>query len=182
MANLIEWFKGISIFIFINIVFYLWWTNIFSNLIEWVGTDMLGIGAGAVTSLAILKTMAWISFIIIYLATAPIYMIYCIIQGSSGNNKTNPLDLLIGLGVWMISMPLLTIFFGVMYYIINSLSSATATIMDASSITLADQISWLFVLIGVTVITLAPFYYIMRAYGVNTVLGGTNVVTTQPIQ
>lgn len=167
MANLLEWIKGIIIFIFINIVFYLWWTNIFSNLIEWVGTDMLGIGASAVTSLAILKTFAWISFILLYLTTAPVYLIYSIIQGSSGNAKTNPIDLLIGLGVWMISMPLLIIFYGVFYYIQSSLSTATSTIMDSASITIADQITWLLGLVGIIIITVAPFYFILRGYGLN---------------
>lgn len=181
MANIKEWIKGILMFVLVTFIFYFWWQNIFSNILEFVSTDLFS--TGATTSLSIMKTMAWISLIFIYLGGGPIYLIYTIIAGTKDDVTTEPENILIGIGIWMVSMPILMALFGIGYYLIDTMSrivgtqtstitslggtESTTTLMDAGSITLANQFSWFLLLGGVIIITLVPLYYIIKAYGVN---------------
>lgn len=167
MANLQEWAKGGLFFIFVTIMFYFYWTNIFSNLLEYVGTDWLGVGADSVNSLKILKSISWVSFIIIYISTGVGYLLFCILAGSRNDVDTSPLDLLKGIGIWAISLPFFSVLYSIMYMLITTLSTATSGLMDAESLSFATQFSWFLALMGVGAVTIAPFYYILKGYGVD---------------
>lgn len=163
MANMNEWAKGIGMFLFTSIMFYFFWDNIFLNLINWAGTDMMS--TGLASSVLILKTIAWSSFLIVYLAVSPLYLVYCIIAGSRNDVETDPIELLKGIGIWAITMPLAIIILGVMYFLISTLGGATTNIMGASNITFADQIAWIITLLAMIGVTIAPFIYIIKGYG-----------------
>lgn len=172
MPNLGNWIKGIVMFILVTMIYFFWYPNIFSTILGMLGTDYAQ--SGEIISLQILTTLGWVTFVFAYLALGPIFLIYSIIAGSSGNVNTSIKDLLIGLGVWILSMPLLSVFFAIMYIIITTTSGATTGLMDASATTMADNFSWFFVLMGVLIGALAPFYWIIKGYGVKLGWGGTN--------
>lgn len=167
MANLNEIGKGITFFIFVTIMAYFLWNNIFSNIIEFVGTDVFSIGADATDSIVILKTIAWVSFVLLYLAIGGVYLLFTIISGSKGEIETHPTEFLIALGLWSILMPFLTFIYGLVYYLQSSLATASTGLMDASSLTLANQFSWLFALIELVVLVTVPFIFVIKGYGVN---------------
>lgn len=165
MPNIKEWGKGISFFLFVTLLFYFLWNNIFSNIIEFVGTDIFSIGESA--SIAILKTTAWTSFLMIYLGISGVYLIYSIIAGSQGNVKTEPIEFLKAIGIWSILMPIFSFIFGLIYKLQEGLISGTTGLMDATSFTTANTFTWIIALIGLAGLTGIPFIYIIKGYGIN---------------
>lgn len=164
MANLGEQLKGITFFIFVTILFYFLWSMIFSNIIEFVGTDLFNIGTEAGTSLGILKTLAWVSFIFLYLSVGGVYLFYSIIMGSKGEIDTNPIMLLKAIGVWSVMMPFLTFIYGLMFFLVDTLNGAN--LINDGMETTASGFAWIMALIAVTFMTLVPFYYVLLGYGV----------------
>lgn len=171
MANIKEWIKGIGIFIFTSIMFYFFWDNIFLNLINWAGTDFICAGevactSGLATSFTILKTTAWVSFIAIYLAVSPLYLIFCIMNGARNDIESNPIELLKGLGIWAVSMPFLVIILGIIYRLIESLESATSSFID---VTIAGNFAWVITLLVMIGVTIFPFIFIVKGYGIKSI-------------
>lgn len=170
MADIREWIKGISFFVFVTLLFYYFWTNIFSNIIAFVGTDIFNIGDS--TEIAILKGMVWASFVILYLSVGSIYLVYSIIGGSKGDIKTRPLEFLKAIGIWVVLMPFLTFIYGLVYYMQTSLASATSTVLDNTSLTTASTFTWVFALLILVTLVVVPFIYVIKGYGVELFGGG----------
>lgn len=170
MAQLTEWAKGITFFIFATLLYYYFWDNIFSNIINFLGTDIFGIGSEGTTSIAIMKTMAWISFVFLYLSTSGAYLIYTIIIGTQNNLKTNPLELLKAIGIWTIIMPFLTFIYGLIHFLTYNLN--TANILNATDQATASQFSWILAIIMLLAMIGIPFLYILKGYGADII--GTN--------
>jgi len=168
MADIKEWVKGITFFLFVSIMFYFFWNNIFVNIINFLGTDIFQIGAEAVTSLKILKTIGWVSFIVMWLTTAPIFLIFAITAGSRNEVKTQPIELLKGIGLWALLMPVLSFIYGIVHYLVTILNGAD--IIDAAMEQTATGFSWIFAIIILVAMTGIPFYFILKGYGVD--IGG----------
>lgn len=168
MADLKEWAKGITFFMFVTIMFYFFWTNIFSNIISFLGSDIFGIGADATTSLTILKSMGWVSFIVLWLTTSPIYLIFAITAGSRNEVKTQPIELLKGIGMWCLLMPVLSFVYGLVHFLVSILNGAN--IVDAGMQSTATGFSWVLGLIVLVAMTGIPFYFVLKGYGVD--IGG----------
>ena len=164
MAQINEYIKGIVMFILTSLMFYYWYDNIFLNLITWAGTDLLS--TGLTTSITILYAMAWVSFVIIYITVCPLYLVYAIMIGSKNDVKTEPIELLKGVGVWAVSLPLMTIILGLMYKLIDTLNTATASLMDSGSLTMADNFSWIITLLVIIAVNVYPFICIVKGYGI----------------
>lgn len=167
MANISEWIKGITFFIFVSLLFYFLWHNIFSNLIDFVGTDMFNIGSDGNTSLLLMKGGAWVSFVILYLGVGGVYLIYAMMAGSTNEIKTQPLYFLVAIAVWSVMMPILTIIFGLVYFMSTTLATATGNMMDATSLTTANSFSWILALISMLGLIGFPFYFVLKGYGIN---------------
>lgn len=163
MADIKEWFKGISFFLVATLLFYFFWDNIFLNIIEFLGTDIFGIGAEATTSLTILKAIGWVSFIFLWITTVPAYLIFAMIAGARNEVKTRPLKLLQGIGVWAVMNPVLSFIYGLIHFLVSILNSAD--IIETSMETTATQISWVLGIIILLGMTLIPFYFIIQGYG-----------------
>lgn len=172
MAKFANYIKGILMFLVITLMFYYYWDNIFSNLIEFVGTDWLdAVDGDRSTSLAILKSVAWISFVVLYLAVGPILLIVNIIS----DKDTKPLETFKGIGIWALTMPIFSIFYGVMYLIIDTLNDVMINnpeLMDEATRTTADTFSWIFGLLGLAILTAVPFYFVLKGYGLDLGFGG----------
>jgi len=164
VADIKEWAKGISFFMFVTVFFYFFWNNIFLTIINFLGTDIFGIGAEAVTSLTILKSLGWVSFIVMWLSTAPIYLIFAITAGSRNEVKTQPLQLLKGIGLWTVLMPFLTFIYGIVYYLVTILNGTK--IIDSGMEQTATGFSWVLAIIVLIIMTAIPFYYILKGYGI----------------
>lgn len=154
-------------FLFTSIMFYFFWDNIFMNLINWAGTDMMN--TGLTNSVNTLKSFAWVSFILVYLLSSPIYLLFCLISGVRNDVNTEPIEILKGIGIWAVSIPLMIILLGIMYNLIGGLGEATNNIMDTASLTFADNISWIITLLVMIVINVFPLFFIMKGYGINNV-------------
>lgn len=164
MADINEWFKGITFFIVATFLFYFLWDTIFSGIITFLGTDIFGIGSEANTSLTILKAVGWISFIFLWLATTPMFLVYSIIAGSRNEVKTSPLYLLKGIGAWAIMMPVLSFIYGLVHFLTTTLNNAD--IIDTGMETTATQFSWIMAIIFLMALVFVPFYYILQGYGI----------------
>lgn len=164
MADIREWGKGITFFLFVTLMFYFLWTNIFSNIIEFVGSDVFQIGTEAGTSMAIMKAMAWVSFVLLYLSIGGIYLIYSIIIGARGG-KTYPLEFLKAIGLWAILMPFLTFIYGLTFYMVDTLNASN--VIDTGMETTATMFSWILGLIVMTALVIFPFIFIIKGYGIN---------------
>ena len=125
------------------------------------------LGTGLTASITILYAMAWVSFIVIYLTVCPLYLVYAIMVGSRNDVTTDPISLLKGIGVWAISLPLMTVILGVMYKLIDTLTTATSSLMDSGSLAMADSFSWIVTLIAIIAINIYPFICIVKGYGIN---------------
>lgn len=122
------------------------------------------LGTGETTSITILKTMAWVSFIFIYLSVSPIYLFYSIVNGSKGGEKTKPLNFLKAISVWSVSMILLIIIFGLVFNLVSILNGIDIAPEIESS---ATTFSWIITLLAIIGINIVPFYYIIEGYGIN---------------
>lgn len=165
MANLGEWAKGITFFMFVTIMFYFLWDNIFSNIIDFVGTDIMNIGSNANTSIAIMKTATWVSFVLLYLGVGGVYLFHTIIVGANGNIETKPLELLKAIGIWAVAMPFLTFLYGLTYVLVDVMNNSN--IIDSSLETTASKFSWIFSLIIFIALTVFPFIYVIKGYGID---------------
>jgi hypothetical protein len=161
MVEIREIIKGITIFIFTTLLFYFLWQNIFSNILDWAGTNFITGSPDASTN--ILKAFAWVSFIVLYLFSSPIFLVYSIITGSRDEVKTKPLEILKGISIWCVSMPLAS----VVYLIVDSIVTSGAGIgtMDAGALAMAITMSWLIAFIVIVVVDLVPFIFILKGYG-----------------
>lgn len=165
MANIQEWAKGITFFIFVTLMFYFLWQYIFSGVIDFMGQDIFGIGSEGSTSIAILKTAAWVSFIFLYLGTGGVYLFYSIIIGTTGTIVTEPLQLLKGIALWVILTPILSFFYGLTHILVTALNNSN--ILDATLQGEATTFSWIFALIILAMTIILPFIYILKGYGVD---------------
>lgn len=106
---------------------------------------------------------AWVSFALVYLLTCPVFLIYSLISGSRDNVETNPIELLKGIAVWVVSLPFALVIFKIVDTLVSALNSSN--ILDAANQTVATQFSWILGLILIVGMTLLPFYFIMKGYG-----------------
>lgn len=172
MADIQEWIKGITFFLFASFLFYFFWDNIFSNIITYVGTDLFNIGSEGTASIAILKTVGWVSFTFLWLTTVPIYAFYTILSGSRNDVKTQPLELLKGIGIWTIMMPFLSFIYALIHFLVTSLNNSQ--IIDSTLQDTATNLSWVMGTILLLILTFIPFYYILKGYGIIGKKGGTS--------
>ena len=166
MVNIREPAKGITFFIFITLMFYFLWGNIFSNIIEFASTDFFG--TSDTGSLAILKTIAWVSYIFLYLSVSTVFLIFSIIQGVTSNVRTRPLELFKAIGAWCILMLLISFVFGLIVMLQTTLSGV-GIISDSlgSDVSQANTFTWIIGFLSLLGLILVPFYYVLKGYGVD---------------
>lgn len=164
-------------FFFVSLMFYFLWEYIFSNIIEFIGTDIFGIGSTAATSLAIMKTATWISFIFLFLGVGGVYLIYAIVQGTSGNIKTRPLNFLYAIGAWCFLTPLFHLLHGIIYYMTTALNATD--VMNAGMETTATTFAWILGLVAMVAMIAIPAYFILKGYGKNLFGEDNQIVKTQ---
>lgn len=160
-ANLSEWGKGITFTIFGAILFYLLWDNVFYRIIQYVGTDP--ITSTITSSTKIFMTMAWASFVLLYIACVPAYLVFSIISGARNSVKTKPLYLLLAITAWSVSMLFLLIIYAVVVNTVDSMNAAFAS--NAELVSGGTTFSWIITLIGMIGIYIYPFILILKAYG-----------------
>lgn len=170
MADIREWAKGLATFALVTLAYYFLWQNVFSNIIEMMTQDLLNIGSEANTSMAIMKAIAWATFVILYLATGGVYLIYTIMVGAKGKITTKPVELLKAIGVWSVAMPIMVLIHGIVYIMTNTLTDSG--MLDAGGQNIATNFSWILAILSIIVLIGIPFTYVLKGYGVD--LFGTN--------
>ena len=122
-------------------------------------------GVTDVGSIAILKTFAWISFVLLFIASVPMFIFYTILQGSKNQGSSHPLEILKGIACWLIIAPIGLIMYVMLASLTSGLTTATTSLMDSSSLTMASNFSWLVGFLCIALTNAFPFYYILRGYG-----------------
>lgn len=165
MAKIGEWFKGITFFIFVTLMFYFFWDNIFQNLLNFAGSFVGSSGGTYDTSYRIISTMSWISFVFLYIMVCPGFLLFSIINGANGEKETKPLELLKSVGIWALITPILVMVFMILSTLISAFSGNPGN-LDTGSFAMFNSFSWL--LGGITLIGMCafPFYFALKGYNV----------------
>lgn len=172
MAELKEWLKGITFTIFGALLFYFFWNNVFANILNFVLTN----GLTDTQDTQILGAIAWVSFVLLFIMSVPVYFIYSIIVGASRDQKTHPLEILKGIAVWCVMMPFLVMVTAIVSGLIDALPTisgeaqniATGQTVSWSNADILSGVStfgWFMAFVAVIGMVFVPFYYILKGYG-----------------
>lgn len=151
MANLEEWVKGVLTLLLGGLLYYFYWDNIFLYIINFVNAEDTILGA-----------FAWVSFVLMFILTVPVYVIYTFIAGAT-DRETSPKHLLMAIGIWCVLMPFAVIVLALVNGLITPLESIG--IMGATENALANKFSMFITLMGIVAMNVYPFIYIFKGYG-----------------
>lgn len=73
-------------------------------------------------------------------------------------------------------MPFLTVIYIIITSLTETLGTATTTMMDATSTGTASTFSWILAIIILMILTIVPFIYVIKGYGIN-ILGKEETTT-----
>ncbi|MBD3249921.1 hypothetical protein GF336_07785 [Candidatus Woesearchaeota archaeon] len=170
MSNIDEIGKGVGMFIFGNILFYLGW-RIFSALIDAV----INIERAETGANSYLGAMVWISFFAMYICSTVIYPLYAVLSSSNPEVKTNIFPIFKGLLYWFLGTIACIIIFLIvngllagltdMTFQISTVSGGTSTVSNADANSTTHILGWLGVLACyIMYLVFLPFRQVMLGF------------------